>query len=87
MAHIAIRGWVGRREVGKVGGGREWVGSQRQVLPSIRIQTALLCLQEVTETDSINRIGQDSRWQQSGTTHDHILINVTHWLHRPCSAP
>ena len=50
-----------------------------------RMQTAVLCLQKVTETDSIHRISQDSHWQQSGTTH--ILINVIHWPQRLCSSP
>ena len=34
---------------------------------------------------AIHRTGQDSRWQQSGTSH--ILISATHWPHRPCIAP
>ena len=60
------------------------MGSQRRVKPSIRTQTAMLCLQRVTERDSIHRTGRDSRWQQSGTSH--ILISATHWSHRPCIA-
>ena len=52
---------------------------------SIKTQTTVLYLQYMTETDSIHRIGWDSRWQQSGTTY--ILINAIHWLHRPCSTP
>ena len=42
-------------------------------------------MSSVTEINSTHRIGRDSRWQQSGTTH--ILIDAIHWLHRPCSAP
>ena len=37
---------------------------------SIRTQTAVLCLQYVTEIVPI-RINQDSHWQQPGTTHIH----------------
>ena len=40
----------------------------------IKTQTAMQCLQHVTKTDSIHRIGQDSCWQQFGTTH--ILVNA-----------
>ena len=45
----------------------------------------VLCLQYVTEADSIHGISRDSHWQQSGATH--ILINAFHWPQRPCSAP
>ena len=61
------------------------MGSRRRVKASIRTHTAMLCLQRVTERDSIHRTGQDSRWQQSGTSH--ILISAIHWPHRPCIAP
>ena len=78
-------GWVMRAVKGRVGGGGGWVSSWRRVIPFIRIQTAVLCLQLVPERDSIHRTGQDSHWQQFGTTH--ILINAIHWPHRPYSAP
>ena len=68
-----------------MGGWRGRVGSRRWAKPFIRTQTAVLCVQQVTERDSIHRTGQDSRWQQSGTSH--ILISATHWPHRPCIAP
>ena len=38
------------------GGGLGWVGSQRWVISSISTQRAVLCLQSVTETESIHRI-------------------------------
>ena len=62
------------------------VGSQRQVIFSISAQIAVLCLQWVTETDTVYRlmIGQNSCWQHFGTTH--ILNTTVHWFHRPCSA-
>ena len=49
------------------------MGSRRRVKPSIRTQTAVLCLQYVTEGDSIHRKGRDSCWQQSGTSHVLLL--------------
>ena len=36
-----------------------------------------------TEKDSINRINRESF---GAAWHNHILINVIHWPHRPCSA-
>ena len=45
-----------------------YMGSLRKVIPSIRTLTAVLCLQHVTEADSI-RISRDSHLQQPGTTH------------------
>ena len=45
----------------------------------------MLCLHKVTETNKVHSIGQDGCWQQFGTTH--VIVNATHWLNRPCSAP
>ena len=55
--------------------------------PFIRkhIEAAVLCIQYVTETDRTQRISRDSCWQQFDTTC--ILINVVHFLNRPCNAP
>ena len=73
-----MSGWV----VGRM-------GSWRQAIPStgkhVQLQTAVLCLHQVTEMNAIHSTGRDGHWQQFGTTY--ILVNATHWLHRPCSAP
>ena len=50
----------------------------------IRTQTAVHALSSVSNRKGLNP-GQDSRWQQSGTSH--IFINAIHWPHRPYSAP
>ena len=57
---------------------------REEISPSTRTQAAVLCLQYVTETDSIHGISRDSRWQQFCSTH--ILINAIHWHQRHCSA-
>ena len=46
-----------------IGGGRrrQWVRSQRRVKATIQTQRAVLCLQCVTQTDTIYRGGQDRR--------------------------
>ena len=38
-------GWMGGGVDGREGGRRGWVGSQRQAKPSMRTQTAVLCVQ------------------------------------------
>ena len=59
------------------------MGSWRQVKASIRTQTAMLSVSSLSDRKGlIHRTGQDSRWQQSSTSH--ILIGATHWPHRPC---
>ena len=70
---------------------REWggqwgrVGSWRRVKVTTKTQTAMLCVQQVTQTVLIHRTGRDSRQLQFGTTHS--LINAIQWLHRTSSAP
>ena len=76
------KGWTSMREVSGWWGR---VGSWRWVIPAITTQAAVLCLQQVTETDSIHRIWQNSHWQQFGTTH--IPNNADHRLHSPCTTP
>ena len=68
-----------------VGGWWERVGSQKQVKPSIKTHSAVLCAQRVTETDTIYRRGWDCHWHQFGTSC--TLINALQWLPRPCGAP
>ena len=57
-----------------MGGGRGWVGSRRWVNPTIKRHTAVECVQQVAQTGTIHRTGQDSGWLQFGTTH--ILISA-----------
>ena len=58
------------------------VGSQRPVITSTRTQAVMLCLHWMTETNTITNYKLQHRLSTI-----HILVNVTHWLHKPCSAP
>ena len=56
----------------------------RQALPTIRLQTVVLCSQQMTGMYTNHRIDQDSHWQQFGT--QPILISAPQWANRPCNA-
>ena len=49
--------------VARVGGWWGSVGSRRQVTPSIRTQTVVLCLQLRTDTGTIHRVDRGGRQQ------------------------
>ena len=66
------------------GGGGGWE-AEGGLKVSTRTQTAVLCLQYETETDTIHMAGQDGRWKQFGTTWS--PIDAPQWQDRPCSAP
>ena len=66
-----------------VGGHWGWVGSQRQVIPSIRRLTAVLCVQYCTETAKVHLVGRDGHQQQFDTPSS--LISAHQWPHIPCS--
>ena len=78
-----IREWDGW-EGSEVGGGGGWAAGDRLRLP-LRHRQQYCVFSMWHKTVSIYRIGQDCHLLQFGTTY--ILINVIHWLHRPCSAP
>ena len=72
-----IRGWEG----GGVGvGGKLEVG-----YPAIRVQTIVLCSQQMTGMYTNHRIDRDGHWQQFGT--QPILISTPQWACWPCNAP
>ena len=70
---------MGGRERG--GGKRGWVGSQRRVKATIQTQRAVLCLQCVTQTDTIHKGGQDWREEQPGTPCSPINAPRDHEMH------
>ena len=71
------RGWAGgRRWNGVVG----WVASQRRANTAIRVQTVVLCSQQMTGMYTNHRIDRDGHWQQFGT--QPILISSCNALTR-----
>ena len=68
----------------RVGGdrGRQGqVGSQRQVKATIQTQRVVLCLQCVTQTDAIDKGGQDWCEEQFGTPYSPINAPQDHEMH------
>ena len=56
-----------------IGGGGGWqLASRGRVKATIQIQIAVLCLQRVTETDTIYKGGQDRCEEQFGTPYNPI---------------
>ena len=58
---------IGDEQAGGGGGRWQWVGSQRWVKATIQTQRAVLCLQCETQTDTIDKGGQDWHEEQFGT--------------------
>ena len=64
--------------------GRGWVGSQRLVKATIpQTQRAVLCLQRVTQADTIHKGGQDWREEQPGAACSPINAPQDHEMHAP----
>ena len=63
------------------GGRRGRVGSRRQVKATIQTQRVVLCLQYVTQTDTIHKGGQDWREKQFGTPCSPINATPDHVMH------
>ena len=57
------------------------MGSQRQVKATIETQRAVLCLQCVTQTDTIHKGGQDWCEEQPGTLCSPINAPHDHEIH------
>ena len=57
------------------------MGSQRQVKRTIQTQRAVLCLQCVTQTDTIHKGGQDRREEQLGTPCSPINVHQDNEMH------
>ena len=74
-----IKGWMGGKRAEDGRGGQ---ASQRQALPAIRPQTAVLCSQQMTGMYTNHR---DGCWQLSGT--QPIRISAPQWPNRTCDAP
>ena len=49
------------------------MGSRRRVIPSIGTQASVLCVQQVTKTDTVHRIGQDGHCGSSLVPHAPLL--------------
>ena len=64
-----------------VGWRRGWVGSRRWVKATIQTQRAVLCLQYVTQIDTIHKGGQDWREEQPGTPCSPINAPQDHEMH------
>jgi len=63
------------------GWGRGWVRSQRRVKATIWTQTAVLCLQYLTLSDTIHEVGKCCRQEQSSTPCSPINAPEGHKMH------
>ena len=55
--------------------------SRRRVKVTIQTQRAVLCLQYVTQTDTIHKGGQDWHWEQPGILCSPINAPQEHEIH------